>query len=64
MTKSFNNEILLMHRQWRFHILSVLYLSDQTARYSSSCVNYNKKEEIVRKLQQHWIIIFLAANKF
>ena len=43
----------------------LLHLVDHVTRYSSSCATYTKKkEEIVRKLFQHWVTIFGVSNKY
>ena len=64
--KSFN-ETLGMDLKQRSSNLPVwfLHLVDHATRYSSSYVIYpKKKEEIVRKLFQHWITIFRVSNKY
>ena len=66
MVKSFNETVGIDFKQWSFNPpVWFLHLVDHATRYSSSCVTYtNKKEETVRKLFQHWVMIFRVSNKY
>ena len=67
MAKSFNETVGIDLKQWSSNPpVWFLHLVDHATRYSSSsCVIYTKKkEEIVKKLFQHWVTTFAVSNKY
>ena len=63
MAKTFNETLAMDLKQWSSNVWFV-YIIDHATRYSSSCVIYTKKkEEVVKKLFENWIIIFGNPGK-
>ena len=66
MARNFNETVAMDLKQWSSSpSIWFLHLIDHFSRYSASCVIRTKrKEEIVKKVFQHWISVFGHAKKF